>query len=92
MCRGVAAPESAAQFPNTKPAQMWVCDLVMSRFSIPPLAECSDINPLAGIFDIGFAIDICAIRYALRGERGFRSYRIAKRYIEFPPGNISILR
>ncbi len=31
MCREAAVPELAARFPDIKPAQMWVCDLVMSR-------------------------------------------------------------
>ena len=31
MCRGVAVPELAAQTPGILLAQMWVCDLVMSR-------------------------------------------------------------
>ena len=32
MCRGFAVPELAAQFSGIQSAQMWVCDLVMSRF------------------------------------------------------------
>ena len=34
MCREAAVPELAARIPGIKLVQMWVCDLVMSRFII----------------------------------------------------------
>ncbi len=33
MCRGAAVPELAARIPGVQLVQMWVCDLVMSRYS-----------------------------------------------------------